>query len=120
MQNCKKNCQKNKTITKRNVLFNILENKIIRDINTNNNINNSVVIGSLWGEVSSKSPYYKENQQSTYNTEITHIITTNYIKELDTKKWLQLDEKTFEIIEIINTGELNIELKLYCKIREQK
>jgi ribosomal protein L9 len=45
------------------------------------------------------------------------MINHEYIKELDTKKWLQLDKKIFEIIEIINTGELNIELKLYCKIR---
>ena len=104
----------------RKLLFNIYENTVNRDINTNENINTPVKVGTIWGLVKNKSPYYKEFNNSTYNDEITHVITVNYIKELNTKKWLELDNKIFEIMKIINVAELNTELQLFCKIREQR
>ena len=119
--NCQKKCKKNQPITQRKLLFNIYENKISRDINNSNeNVNLPIKIGDIWGFIKNKSPYYKEFNNSTYNSEITHIIMVNFVKELDTKKWLELDNKIFEIIKLINTNELNIELQLHCKIREQR
>ncbi len=117
---CQKKCKKKETkATDKKLFFNIYENKVSRDTLTNENINAPIKIGTIWGFVKSKAPYYKEFNNSTYNDETTHIIKVNFIKELDTKKWLELDNKIFDIIKIINTGELNIELLLYCKIREQ-
>ena len=115
---CSNSCNTN--IKQKKLLFNIYENKISRDINTQENINTSVKIGTIWGLVKNKSPYYKEFNNSTYNDNTTHIITVNYIEELDTKKWLELGNKIFEIVKIINVAECNIELQLYCIIREQE
>lgn len=114
---CNKNCGSTKDILKKHQ-FDVYENTIKRDIN-NDNVNTSNKIGTIWGVVKNKSPYYAEFNNSTYNKEVTHIITTSYISQLDTKKWLKLNNKIFDIIKIINVGESNKELQLYCIIREQ-
>jgi hypothetical protein len=101
------------------VLLEVLANKkVIRDIN-NNNITIDEVVGTIWGFIDNKSPYLKTTYGSIENTNITHIITTNYLEILNEKKWFRLNNKVFEVVKLINVNEANTELQLYCKIREQ-
>lgn len=121
---CKKksNCKcklANISSDKIKVLLEVLANKkVIRDIN-NNNITIDEVVGTIWGFIDNKSPYLKTTYGSVENTNITHIITTNYLEILNEKKWFRLNNKVFEVVKLINVNEANKELQLYCKIREQ-
>ena len=52
---------------------------------------------------------------ATNNSEITEAFKIRYIAGVNPHQRIKFRGKYFEIIEVINTGELNIELLLTCK-----
>jgi len=69
---------------------------------------------TVWASLLPKTgrEYYR---LSTRNSEITEVFKIWYIGNINVHQRIKFQNKYFEIIEVINTDEKNIELLLSCK-----
>lgn len=73
-----------------------------------------VEVARLWAEFISISGLVRYDTKQI-GTEVTHRITIRYYPLISSENWVKLNNRNFEIINVVNVGERNQYLQLMCR-----
>lgn len=86
------------------------------DVNYDINLTKKITVWARIDTVAGKVIFDSVNMDRT----VTHVILVRYISYLTTEHWVEHQDKYFDIVKIVNIGDENRFLELYCNERGDK